>query len=110
MMISNYIIEMLVIALVSTAWVALCMAGEIFDFVPAIVQKITLNPKINKVIYQCEKCVAGQIMFWYFIVNNYKVGFFNFEYKLLVVLTMSQIAITIVIGSFVFKMKNQNGR
>lgn len=60
------------IAVISVAWVQLCKSGELFDFVPKYIQKITKNQKINKVLYQCEKCLAGQLTFWTYFVQNYK--------------------------------------
>lgn len=98
--------QILVIACCATAWVLLCQAGELLDFVPAMVQKVTMNPKINKVLYQCEKCAAGQIAFWWQLYHTYThIRIENFIWFVMVSIT-----VTTVVGSFVFGMKNRNGR
>jgi hypothetical protein len=98
----------IVISLCATAWVLLCMGGELLDFVPRWVQKVTMNAKINKVLYQCEKCAAGQIAFWYQIHHSYtQRSFIVIDFMCFV---LASITVTTVVGAFVFQIKNKNGR
>ena len=57
------------IAVIAFVWNLLTQNGEIFDFVPGAIQRISINPKINKMLYACSKCVAGQIAFWHSVLT-----------------------------------------
>lgn len=52
-------------------WVfALTDSGNIFDFIPVLVGKLTQNEKIHKLAYECEKCIAGQVALWACLISN----------------------------------------
>ena len=46
--------------------------GEVFDFVPGLVVRLTSRVWIHKVTFYCEKCIAGQIAFWAYLVSSYQ--------------------------------------
>lgn len=37
--------------------------GELLDFLPALVHRLTKSDRVLQVL-QCEKCFAGQLAFW----------------------------------------------
>lgn len=39
--------------------------GNIFDWWPKVAARISKHPKWLKLAYGCEKCMAGQIAFWW---------------------------------------------
>lgn len=65
----NIGLSALFVAVFGVVWNRLCEGGELFDFWPSIIQRfIPMNKKwqmkIHKVLYQCPKCVAGQVALW----------------------------------------------
>lgn len=42
----------------------LTQPGELFGWWPALVYSITRNEQVNKLLYGCEKCIAGQFALW----------------------------------------------
>lgn len=60
-----------IVAIAAVVWVVmLVLPGEILDFVPAFFYKnISQSPKLNKVLFQCEKCAAGQLALWGYPVS-----------------------------------------
>lgn len=48
----------------------LVQPGELLDWVPIVAIKITSNKKLHKVMFACEKCVAGQLAFWTYLLNS----------------------------------------
>lgn len=59
------------IAVIAVVWVfALTKSEGIFGFVPGLVGKLTQKEWIHKITYECEKCIAGQIAFWFGIFSG----------------------------------------
>jgi len=53
---------------VATAWTRiLTEEGNLFAFFPNYVQRLTDNAMIQKVLYECNVCLGGQIGLWYSI-------------------------------------------
>lgn len=50
------------VGVVANVWTLMTDAGELFDFVPPLLERAP--DKLQKVLYQCPKCFAGQLMFW----------------------------------------------
>lgn len=57
-------------ALVGFTFSLLCRPGEVLDPWAKLINFLTkglpksLSSKIKKMLYECEKCVSGQIAFW----------------------------------------------
>ncbi len=39
-------------------------AGQLGDFWPALVNRLTGSRKLHKVLYDCEACISGQMALW----------------------------------------------
>jgi|SRR6056297_4277900 len=62
-------------ALIGICWVYILTEDSgIFSWWPAVVHKVSGHPMVFKIAYQCEKCIAGQVAFWW--------AFFYFSYDL----------------------------
>jgi len=50
-------------------WTALLTEpGEILDFMPALVYRLTKSSFLMKAFFQCGKCAAGQIALWGYVI------------------------------------------
>lgn len=66
------ILNAITIAVVATVWIQMIVStGNILDgFAAWVYKKITYRwPKVHFVLFQCEKCFAGQLAIWYVIVH-----------------------------------------
>lgn len=79
------IITAVFVAVVAITWVTMLTdPGDIFDWFPRLVQRITKNEKINKVLHACERCFAGQFALWsYFGLMDGYSFFEHFAYIIL---------------------------
>jgi hypothetical protein len=66
------VLETINISILAFTWsFLLTTSGEIFDSFRWWIQSITLDVRINKMLYDCEKCVAGQMALWYVIIHDF---------------------------------------
>lgn len=67
----HIVIDSLFIALASFSWIRILIApGGIFEIIPGYIERWIPSEYIRYPLIYCEKCMAGQIAFWY--------GFFAF--------------------------------
>lgn len=95
----NILIDASIIAIVGVVWVLMLVRnGEILEFIPVWFQKhVTANrPKLHKVLFQCEKCAAGQLALWGYFLNLRKNDWhYNpFDHFLLIVLAIFMARVT----------------
>ncbi len=84
----NILINACIIAVAAVVWIQMLVRpGEALDFIPAFLNKWTGKvPKLHKVLFQCEKCFAGQLSLWgYFFIYP---GWNPFTHFLLIVLSI----------------------
>ena len=61
------------IAVVGFVWSGiLVQPGELFDWVPRVICRMTNNEKIHKVTFACEKCFSGQLAFWSYLMIHFE--------------------------------------
>lgn len=69
------ILNAVTIAVVATVWIQMIVSpGNVLDDFAAWVNKKFTHkwPKLHFVLFQCEKCFAGQLAIWYVIVHAAK--------------------------------------
>ncbi len=74
------ILKSLFIAVVAFVWIyCLVKSGEVLNFIPKLYWKVFGTGKVSswfgKFLFQCEKCLAGQIALWYYLYSS--IGKYN---------------------------------
>lgn len=67
----NLLIDSVIVAIAGVVWVLMLVApGDILDWVQAFFYNhVSKNPRLMKVLFQCEKCAAGQLALWGYPVS-----------------------------------------
>jgi hypothetical protein len=60
------------IGIIAFVYSVLCTEGGMIFNRPYLWLQSNLPDYLYKPLIGCEKCVAGQMAFWYYIINNYK--------------------------------------
>lgn len=76
---SYHMVYAMMAAVIGVVWShLLTQPMELFEFWPNWVEKVfpyKRFEKVHKVMYQCEKCVAGQIALWFSVWDIYRFNF-----------------------------------
>lgn len=113
----NILYNATIIAIVGVVWILMLVRnGEILDFIPQFFwKKFTKNDtvppptwyvKVHKMLFQCEKCAAGQLALWGYpiSVKTFGHGGYNpFNHFVLVILS---IFMARVVGGLISKYLN----
>lgn len=54
--------------IIAIVFVAITEGGNILDFWPGLVHKVSTHPKFTAIMYECPKCIAGQIALWWSLI------------------------------------------
>lgn len=72
------LIDASIIALAAVVWIQMMVSpGNLLDFVAKWFSRIygEKHPKVQFVLFQCEKCFAGQLALWWWIISISDFGF-----------------------------------
>src|SRR5688572_25257755 len=85
MIIVIFIVATLLCSHVGVAWSGILLQkGNIFDFLPPLIEKI--KPKKLQNLFECPKCVSGEFALWTYVAIAFHYDLV-YEFNLLLVIT-----------------------
>jgi hypothetical protein len=91
-------------ALFAVIWVhVLTEDRNLFSWWPGVAMKISKHPSWHKIAFECEKCLAGQIAFWWSIILSWP-AFDWYSVKFIILQTIYAITIAWICSIIISKI------